>query len=150
MNARTTDYLVREKGADFDLQLEKSTEGIVVPTPVIFESEILGENRPVLYWYGDDERGQQREFPICVSPEFFDKELAADSKHCDVQFVGSLANLPGGRHGVGRYQVGCHRKDLEEKTQLVCGMISGMSFIFEIVSLALDNKTIRPMSYIKE
>lgn len=149
MNAKTMDFLFKKKSADVDF--EKSVSGILVPAPVIFDSEILDEIIPVLYWYGDDEEGKQREFPLCVAPEFFDKKLAADSRHCDVWFVGSLTNLRNSRFKTDGYDVRCHQEDLQEETLLVCGMISGMSFIFEIVSIAdPEVGIIAPKLYLKE
>lgn len=147
MNARTAGYLLREKGGRVDY--EKSIDGVVVPVPVIFESEILKEVGPVLYWYGDSDN-KQREFPLCVSPEFFDKELAADPKCCDIWFVGSLADLRRSRFGTGGYEVRCHREDLQEEASVVCGMISGMTFIFEIVSVGFEWEIIQPILYFKK
>ncbi|KKP68724.1 MAG: hypothetical protein UR66_C0002G0114 [Candidatus Moranbacteria bacterium GW2011_GWE1_35_17] len=141
-------FLFEKKGAV--VNFEKSVDGIVVPTPVIFKSEILGEDRPVIYWYGDDEGGKQREFPLCVSPEFFDRQLAADPKNCDILFVGSFADLRRSRFNTGGYEVKCHRKNLQEETTLVCGMISGMSFIIETISVGVEGVLIKPLLYLKK
>ncbi|MFZ2153659.1 MAG: hypothetical protein WAV16_00295 [Candidatus Moraniibacteriota bacterium] len=150
MNARTTDYLLGEKGARLDLQLEKSTEGIVVPTPVIFESEILGEMRTVVYWHGDDEDGKQREFPLCLWVKFFDEQSSVDLRY-DVWFVGSWADLRRSRFGNGEYEFKCHREDLQEETLLVCGMISKTTFVFEIIAVGdFCRGFINPRSYIKK
>jgi hypothetical protein len=145
MNVKMMEFLFAHRDGKSDVSREHSTEGVVVPIPIIYETEILGNKTIVLYWHGDKDN-RQREFPLMVSPELIYDKMVADPKFAKIKFIGTLVqskNID--------FKTDFFKMSLDEEGVSVWGMLAGMNFIFGSVSVT-DPKLglIAPKLYLRK
>ncbi|MGW8184789.1 MAG: hypothetical protein ACWGHO_01600 [Candidatus Moraniibacteriota bacterium] len=146
MNKETMNHFIGSGKATMD-RSGQSTTGIVVSGPVIYETEILGEERLVLCWHGDRDN-VQREFPLLITPKKFYETVAANILMSNVLNVGRLAEFK--KRNIGEkssHAVVYCDENLNKGTVLVGGIVFGVSFLFQVETLEIDSVVITPRSY---
>lgn len=146
MNKETMNHFIGSGKATMD-RSGQTTMGILTPCPLLYETEIIGEENIVLYWYGDRDN-MQREFPLLITPRQFNQTAAANIMLSSVLSVGTMAEFKRNNLAVksSRGVIYCD-ETLDKKTVLVGGIVLGISFLFQVLPLEINERVVVPRSY---